>query len=108
MMLVMRVAGRGLLSGDGVDGCAVLGIPLYISPLGFNWDPHNSSWVLPGVTPQNVDVMANVAVLDIMAFAAASASNNLLITVGGDFAFQDAPLTVRTRCLHSDVMWPGG
>lgn len=36
----------------------MLGIPLYVSPLGFNWDAHNNSWVLPPVTADNVALTA--------------------------------------------------
>jgi lysosomal alpha-mannosidase len=70
-----------------------MGISLYESPIGFNWDRHNNSWVLPAVTPDNVALLAAGAVIDMQFFAARSQSNNLLWPIGGDFAFQNAPET---------------
>ncbi len=74
---------------------AVLGISLYSAPLGFNWDPANNSfWVLPPVTPDNVGLLSEAAILEMELLSARTATNNLLWPIGGDFAYQSAPETV--------------
>ena len=78
----------------------MLGIELYISPLFFNWQSQNDTFipVLPPLTPSNLGFFSELLKLEFDVLACRSGTNNILTPIGGDFNFQDAPTLVRSMC----------